>query len=330
MDNRDLQSRIKEIISHVASSSASLFQYFLIGSLVTFLLLIIAIQFGWSTIAGLIFGVAAIAATLFCALLNTIRSTFGKGRSVFLGIIVLYLNLMSALAFSAPDFFSGLSLDKWMALSMIFFAATSGGSLALVSYERASRIVSILIIIVNAMVFVKAENRPQDAIVAKIEKQDEDNRNKRIADSLKIVLKKINEGTLVSELTPHEREIYRKGAANRDENGLFQRVASMMPRTKKVYVTIRSLSDIDITDELSPDLWWKLEEPKGRIILRLSSRGYTTNTMINAMLRLNGKNYGERVKSDRLILSFVFDNEGENIEVVKPKSVLLVFSGSPI
>ncbi|RXK81596.1 hypothetical protein EST62_11615 [Chlorobaculum sp. 24CR] len=287
MDNLDLQSRMKEKISHAASSGASLFYFFLLGIAVTFLLLIIAIQFGWSTIAGLIFGVAAIGATLFCALLNTVRSTFGKGRSIFLGIIVLYLNLMSALAFSAPDFFSGLSLNKWLALSMIFFAATSGGSLALVSYERAARVVSIVVILVNAMVFVKAENRPQDELLTKIEKIDEENRNERMADSLRIVLNKIKNGALLSELTPREQQIYRQGVQNRDEHGILNRAGerlgdmttksavpdapSAVPTLKDIPATTIAVTYSPGDDPLSlPDFVIPDNVPNGRYLARVS------------------------------------------------------------
>jgi len=60
--------------------------------------------------------------------------------------------------------------------------------------------------------------RPQDALIARIEKIDEENQNDRMTDSLRMVYKKIRGGALLSELTPREQQLYREGATDRDMN----------------------------------------------------------------------------------------------------------------
>lgn len=114
----------------------------------------ISINFGWSYLSGFIFMFSAVMLAGFCFILNVVSSVFGKGRSVLFGALSLYLNLMSTLAFNAPDFFSGLGLQKWFSMSMIFFIFTTGSGVALVSFERFSKIVSLLIIVLNISVII--------------------------------------------------------------------------------------------------------------------------------------------------------------------------------
>lgn len=108
---------------------------------------------------------------------------------------------------------------------MIFFAATSGGSLALVSYERASRIVSIVVIIVNATVFVKAESRPQDSLLAEIKTINEENKNEQMTDSLRIIYEKVRKGALLSE---PESEMLDNIELRRSAQSFFSHVNSLL------------------------------------------------------------------------------------------------------
>jgi hypothetical protein len=137
---------IQSSITNTTYKAASLFTTILLAAAAIFVLLMLSIHFGWSSLAGLIFTLTGLATSALCFFANTIKAMFGKGRAVGLGIVSLYLSLMSTLTFAAPDFFAGLGINGWIALTTIFFTATMGGSVALISFEKASKAVSILII----------------------------------------------------------------------------------------------------------------------------------------------------------------------------------------
>lgn len=154
MDFKEILLHLKNKTYNVAGLAISFFALSLLCIIGLFVLLLISISLGWSYLSGFIFMVAAIILAGFCFILNTITNVFGKGRSVLFGALSLYLNLMSTLAFSAPEFFSGLGMQKWLSLSTMFFVFTAGGGIALVGFERFSKIISVIIIILNASVFV--------------------------------------------------------------------------------------------------------------------------------------------------------------------------------
>ncbi|NTW72690.1 MAG: hypothetical protein HGA49_10690 [Eubacteriaceae bacterium] len=154
MDFKETLLRLKSKSYSFAGFAISFFSLSLLCIIGLFVLLLISISLGWSYLSGFIFMVAAVILSGFCFILNAITNVFGKGRSVLFGALSLYLNLMSTLAFSAPEFFSGLGMQKWLSLSTMFFVFTAGGGIALVGFERFSKIISVIIIILNVSVFV--------------------------------------------------------------------------------------------------------------------------------------------------------------------------------
>lgn len=138
---------IQTAMANATATAASLFTKLLLAAALVFALLLLSIHFGWSMVASFIFMIAGLATSTVCFFADAIKGLFGKGRAVGLGVISLYLSLMSTLAYAAPDFFSGLGINGWMGLTTIFFAATTGGSVALISFEKASKVVAVLVIL---------------------------------------------------------------------------------------------------------------------------------------------------------------------------------------
>ena len=154
MDIKPKLERLQSRSFSLGGVSISFFSLVLISVAVLVALLLLSIHFGWSGLAALIFAIAGAGAALLCFFFDAVKAAFGKGRTVWLGVLALYLHLMAILGFAAPDFFADLGLSRWMALTILFFAVTLGGSYALVSFEKASKIVSLLIIAVTLFSFV--------------------------------------------------------------------------------------------------------------------------------------------------------------------------------
>ena len=154
MDYQRILLQLKNKTYAFAGFAVSFFGVVVIGIIGLLVLLIISISFGWTYLSGIIFTLSAILLAGFCFVINAIMSVFGKGRSMLLGAMSLYLNLMSTLAFSVPDFFSGLGMQKWFSMSTIFFVFATGGGVALISFEKLSKIVSLIIVALNTLVFI--------------------------------------------------------------------------------------------------------------------------------------------------------------------------------
>ncbi len=154
MTTQESLERLKAKSVRIGSIAVSFFTLVIIVVTVLVAFLVVSVSFGWSGLAALIFAIAGAAAGLLCFFFDAVKAAFGKGRTVSLGIVVLYLHLMAILGFAAPDFFAELGLSRWMALTIVFFAITWSGSYALVSFDKASKIVSILIVLITLFSFI--------------------------------------------------------------------------------------------------------------------------------------------------------------------------------
>ncbi len=154
MDVKQELERLRARSFSFAGVTLSFFSSLLLALSALAVLLVLSIHFGWSGIAALIFAVAGSAAALLCFFFDSVKAAFGKGRTVGLGVLTLYLHLMAILGFAAPDFMAGLGITRWVAMTIAFFAITWGGSYALVSFEKASKAVSVLIVIITVFSFI--------------------------------------------------------------------------------------------------------------------------------------------------------------------------------
>ncbi len=154
MTTQESLERLKAKSVRIGGIAVSIFTVVIIAVTVLVVLLVLSVSLGWSGLAALIFAIAGAAAGLLCFFFDAVKAAFGKGRTVSLGILVLYLHLMAILGFAAPDFFAELGLSRWMALTIVFFAITWSGSYALVSFDKASKIVSILIVLITLFSFI--------------------------------------------------------------------------------------------------------------------------------------------------------------------------------
>lgn len=164
MDVKQILERLQSRSFSLAGVTVSFFSALLITVAGLVVLLFLSMYLGWSGLAAVIFALAGACAGLLCFFFDSVKAVFGKGKTVSLGILTLYLHLMAILGFAAPDFFSELGVGRWIALTIVFFAMTWGGSYALVSYEKSSKIVAILIVGVTLFSFI-----PGNSLVRGIE-----------------------------------------------------------------------------------------------------------------------------------------------------------------
>ena len=154
MDMKQVLERLQARSFSLAGVTFSFFSSLLIAVVGLVALLLLSIYFGWSGLAAVVFAIAGAVAALLCFFFDSVKAAFGRKRTVSLGILTLYLHLMAILGFAAPDFFSELGVSRWMALTIVFFVITWGGSYALLSFEKASKTVSIVIVVITIFSFI--------------------------------------------------------------------------------------------------------------------------------------------------------------------------------
>lgn len=152
MDIRELLTTLKTRSYRISGVAVSFFNLVSVILSAAFILLLLSIQFGWTFIAAILFLLAGMVVSFMGFAVNAVRSVFGTGKSIMFGAVVLYLHLMSSIAFGAPELFADLGIRKWFALTFIYFIFTTGGS-ALLNFQKVSQFISVLIILFTLNVF---------------------------------------------------------------------------------------------------------------------------------------------------------------------------------
>lgn len=145
MDVKQVLERLQSRSFSLAGVNVSFFGALLIIVAGLVVLLFLSMYLGWSGLTAVVFVLSGACAGSLCFFFDSVKAVFGKKKSVSLGILVFYLHLMAILGFAAPFFFSELGVSRLMAMTIVLFALTWGGSYTLIRYEKTSKIVAILI-----------------------------------------------------------------------------------------------------------------------------------------------------------------------------------------
>ena len=164
-------------------------------------------------------------------------------------------------------------------------------------------------------------DRSQDAKLAKLEKQIEENANDKMADSVQALYDRAKNGGVV---TRGELAAVRN---NRDSNSTGAKIAALLPPKVLVLVTIDSFQDrkIDVPG-LVEGISYKLEPVTASVFAEQNGR--KTKTSLSAM-RANGAPKGKSFAyyGGKVLLSFEDMSEYDKRTIsVTPKSVQLAFS----